>query len=1820
MKRKLRMKLNRFLVILMSVLMVVYQMPISVMASEEVITESDAFSDSLSGESEDLSQESGNDVGIGDSSTGDVTTGTDIDGSTTISSDDTVDDDTTEGISSGEGDTDVPMFISEIDEDYSISLFSDGEEEEESNNVISVGTYGELLEALDGDDSGDVQENGTIKFTNNITVTKDDITPVDGYYDGIYCTIDTSFTIDFGGYTFTDDGKCINDYVMYFKNTGTKANTITLQNGTVKATGTDAYSTITVGAGSAAYPTTLTLSNMKVENNTAVNGDDVVKVRAGSVANIQNGTVITSNGASAGVNAGSGSTINIYDAQIIQTNSGTTSGNNVYTAITGLGTVNVYDGAVITSDNYGVYMSTSGNAVVNIIGGTITAPTAIYAITNGGDGESVTVNVKGGTIDGKLGEGNAAGEIIISGGTFTGADNVTEFLDENCTVDENGKVTKATSALNGAGTEENPYEISTLEELKFFRNQVNAGNSTYDASGVYVELTASIDLQNENWTPIGTNGDDATRFSGIFNGNGCTISNLYISQEAGYHAAGFFGAIDGTVENLIIDGASVTSLSSGVATVNGTSAAVGSMPYGGTINNVHVKNATINGNRYVAGIVGYAKGTVTNCSIENVTINAVPDNLTGSYDNGDKVGGIVGYCNGDVTITNNTLSGTNSISAYRDVAGVVGCASSTAVISGNTVNGSLTITVDQNINSYGVKAANAGAVVGRDESNVVSEESNTVAESAVVTIDIPVAGLTGAGTVENPYLLNNLEELKWFADDVNNGNSYSGKYVQVVNNIDLGNNEWTPISGFGGVFEGKNEDVTISNLYINQPDNKDVGFFTSLSSTIRNITFKNVEVTGRTDVAAIAGRTGGRGFHAENINVVGTIKITATNNSTNNTGDTYARAGVIVGGWAYGTYENITVDGTSADESYVTYTGDGDGRYCGGIVGHADDVDSYTNCTVKNLKIGGAKSWLCGGIAGPGPADGVVTGCTVENVKINAAYSGGVFGWYYGTGTIEESTVKDVAFVNGSTNNGAIGGYSMAEDVTVKNITIENVTNASESVALLSFEAVRTSGEDTYYYVDLAHAAEEAVSGDIITLYADCFDYVEIPEGVTIEKNGYTYMNESNVVEIYTLDQLKAFRTAVNGGNSFAGKTVKLMASIDLNNEDWMPIGNLSKPFAGTFDGNENTISNLSRNATSSSRMGLFGVVSGKGTVKNLTINNVNLNGKQYVGAVAGDASSECVFENIQITGEINISGYYKVGGLIGGGYFRVSDCHIEGNGTGKITGNYQPLLSDCEGDNIGGLVGFLGEGSYYIKNSSVSGVTITGTRKIGGIVGSAFQNNDIVGSAVSNVIVATTATSEYASENSKTMAIGGIVGLYTANGNNDGAFYNNMVDGVALTNENNVTVSAGYFTGGLRGTETPVEPAETLETYNLAVTGKNTGNTNDYLYEAKIGDVAYVSLKDAVAAAEEAEVEIVLLRNVYLNETIQIAANQNISLDLNGKNITVSYNEETGRSLYAIDNYGTFVLKDSVGTGSIKARGIENFGTMTMNSGKIVSCDSNGGAAIWNESKDSGTATLTINDGTLETLTGAACALYNCSDSNVTINNGTFTANNTGAVFTIISKGSMEINNAAVVGNHGTLAVEGGKAVVNGGSFTSNGITGWTTNTVYVSEGELIINDGAFNGVKAESDADSGAVVCVDQSEGKTAVVTIKNGTFDGGKSSTGDCNLTVYTGTLNVEGGSFSVEVAEKYCAEGYLPTDADEFGRYSVREVVVLEIKVGDGEDADYATLNEALAYAESQTADEIVYKVYGTVTHDGYADSVYTDLRAGRSKVTIEAAEP
>ena len=60
--------------------------------------------------------------------------------------------------------------------------------------------------------------------------------------------------------------------------------------------------------------------------------------------------------------------------------------------------------------------------------------------------------------------------------------------------------------------------------------------------------------------------------------------------------------------------------------------------------------------------------------------------------------------------------------------------------------------------------------------------------------------------------------------------------------------------------------------------------------------------------------------------------------------------------------------------------------------------------------------------------------------------------------------------------------------------------------------------------------------------------------------------------------ELFAFRDMVNSGKSFSKKTVILTADIDLNNEEWIPIGNNANPFNGSFQGNQRTVKNLKIN------------------------------------------------------------------------------------------------------------------------------------------------------------------------------------------------------------------------------------------------------------------------------------------------------------------------------------------------------------------------------------------------------------------------------------------------------------------------------------------------------------------------------------------------------------------------------------------------------------------------------------------------------------------
>lgn len=162
-----------------------------------------------------------------------------------------------------------------------------------------------------------------------------------------------------------------------------------------------------------------------------------------------------------------------------------------------------------------------------------------------GTGETVFKGKVTVTPDSTIEKGTFNGEVInngtITSGTFNG------------TVTNNGTITGGTfnTPMTGSGTESDPYQISTADQLKRFRDIVNGTGGQTPNRGACAVLTANIDLNNEPWTPIGPDTDSA--YTGAFDGQGYTVRNLSITGD--FKRAGLFGCVkDGSIRKLTVAG------------------------------------------------------------------------------------------------------------------------------------------------------------------------------------------------------------------------------------------------------------------------------------------------------------------------------------------------------------------------------------------------------------------------------------------------------------------------------------------------------------------------------------------------------------------------------------------------------------------------------------------------------------------------------------------------------------------------------------------------------------------------------------------------------------------------------------------------------------------------------------------------------------------------------------------------------------------------------------------------------------------------------------------------------------------------------------------------------------------------------------------------------------------------------------------------------------------------------------------------------------------------------------------------------------------
>ena len=273
----------------------------------------------------------------------------------------------------------------------------------------------------------------------------------------------------------------------------------------------------------------------------------------------------------------------------------------------------------------------------------------------------------------------------------------------------------ASPPAEGNGSTDHPYIITKAAELAWFRDQVNGGNNeicakiadnveVIDLKDFCHAADASQNLEELSWVPIGNIKRD---YKGTFDGNGKTITNLYINASQTF--MGLFGyTYQSTIKNLTFENANVTNTSwyTGIL--------VGYAVNGSTLQNIKISETCQikGGGNYTGGIAGILYGNAYNC-VNYATVQGIEDvgGLFGSY-GGDEIS-ITACANyGKVTASSQIAGG---LVGFFSSGTIQDCANYGDVEGTNRVAGMAGF-VDkgkiQNVFSYGSISATNGTEVG----------------------------------------------------------------------------------------------------------------------------------------------------------------------------------------------------------------------------------------------------------------------------------------------------------------------------------------------------------------------------------------------------------------------------------------------------------------------------------------------------------------------------------------------------------------------------------------------------------------------------------------------------------------------------------------------------------------------------------------------------------------------------------------------------------------------------------------------------------------------------------------------------------------------------------------------------------------------------------------------------------------------------------------------------------------------------------------------------------------------------------------------------
>ncbi len=748
----------------------------------------------------------------------------------------------------------------------------------------------------------------------------------------------------------------------------------------------------------------------------------------------------------------------------------------------------------------------------------------------------------------------------------------------------------------------------------------------------------------------------------------------------------------------------------------------------------------------------------------------------------------------------------------------------------------------------------------------------------------------------------------------------------------------------------------------------------------------------------------------------------------------------------------------------------------------ANNTVSYTNCTFPN-----------------GACNNQYGKTVYANCKFTNATSGKYNLWNYGGNTeIKNSTFTGTRGIK-TYNEGTL---AVAPTVKIENTTFDSLTEKAAVVASkatdITFDNVTTkdcakgtfqkdienSGEETTIKANgsgisgsfniTAGKGEEAAkkefnisagtfNSEVSRDYcADGFEVKDngngtygVVESAETKPDGYQEDANGNVT-ISDEDGLFWFAKQVNeNGNTFAGKTVVLAADIDLKNAAWTPIGTSTNQFKGTFDGQNKTISNISANCPSMENVGLFGFATNC-TLKNVTLENVDIKGKKNVGGLAGTVYAGSTVENVTVKGNIKISASVQyVGGIAGGySYAKYVNCKVIGDGADSSY--IQDTLVGDYTNYAGGIVGLYGEGAAGITGCEVSDITIrTVGYGAGGITGVLQYNNRVSDCKVKNVVI----DSQPADSNGWAGTLAGKD--YTKNGSNTSWLINNTIEntvikvgGVEIANQYMGDDHTGtyppheeYEANAIIGTDVEYDESgkitagtfitvgakarETLESSISDSKSLSKGSDDTYnvtekkAYVAEINGTGYETLDAAIAAAKD-------------GETITVNAGEyklNGSLTYTGKAFTIKAADGAKVSFdmsAAVALHGAKITFENV-TFDYKTNGnyigMQHTDTLVYNS-----CTINGQAFLYATNE-------TFNKCTFNQSSKDAYNVWTYGAKNVAFNSCTF--NCAGKSVLVYNEGSNEQTDLTVTNTqfnasetvNGKAAIEIDTSLMNGGA-----------------------------------------------------------------------------------------------------------------------------------------------------------------------------------------